>query len=488
MTSRGSTPTRKLLPQPVSNALPPPPLTPSGNVSRGETGQEKFALSPPVLLYLDCTLRRDQLVPHIPISWVSHFNEWAHGTTFALCYLAIAPLQKLFDWGGEQMAMYLGKDLGDLVVVTLNNAVEATLAIILLFRCEDVSSILRGGTTTEWLDTTCLNFCNPRSLVSVVLLHLLLIPGVAFFTGGARIWEQQLHPHRSQLNHTLLTVGVLALTIPAAFFAATDTNNNNGSENATAITDKVSDDFLRISRGFAVLLLVIYVGSRFYLHGPPGANNALTPRPHIPEEVLRREQELEKAEPEVNPWACLILLAITVALMGVTAVFLVDSIESVRRQVDIEEEWFGIILLPIVSFSADGTVAVTFFIRQSLKAFFNDTPQRPESLAQARAIDMSIQFLLFWMPFVTLLGWWANKPMTMLFDLFEVTLLVGACFLVNYATADAKTNWAEGSILIAFYAMIGLSAWYYLGQNEVRIMDACTSVALALVEGVDDSH
>ena len=39
-------------------------------------------------------------------------------------------------------------------------------------------------------------------------------------------------------------------------------------------------------------------------------------------------------------------------------------------------------------------------------------------------------------------------------DLFEVTLLVGACFLVNYVTADGKTNWAEGSILIAFYAMI----------------------------------
>ena len=77
--------------------------------------------------------------------------------------------------------------------------------------------------------------------------------------------------------------------------------------------------------------------------------------------------------------------------------------------------WFGIILLPIVSFSADATIAITFFVRQSLKAFFRSTPQPPESLAQARAIDMSIQFLLFWMPFVTLLGWWTNKPMSLLF-------------------------------------------------------------------------
>ncbi len=68
-----------------------------------------------------------------------------------------------------------------------------------------------------------------------------------------------------------------------------------------------------------------YVASRFYLHGPPGANNASTPNPYIPPEVLRREQELEEAEPEMNPWACLILLAVTVALMGVIAEFVRQS-------------------------------------------------------------------------------------------------------------------------------------------------------------------
>jgi Ca2+:H+ antiporter len=135
---------------------------------------------------------------------------------------------------------------------------------------------------------------------------------------------------------------VLALTIPAAFFAAIDSANNNGSQGATGPSDTLRDDFLRISRGFAVILLVMcapplfffyqrsdpsrpgadsYVGSRFYLHDPPGANNAFSPHPDVPLEVLRREQELKEAKPEVNPWACLILLVVTVALMAVTAVF-----------------------------------------------------------------------------------------------------------------------------------------------------------------------
>jgi Ca2+:H+ antiporter len=359
--------------------------------------------------------------------------------------------------------MYCGEDLGDLIVVTLNNTVEATLAIILLFRCE-----------LKLLQST---------ITGVVLLHLLLIPGTAFFTGGARILEQQLHPQRSQLNHTLLTVGVLALTIPVAFFAAINGSGNDGAEGVQGPSDTLRADFLGMSRGFAVILLFIYIGSRFYLHDPPGKNNAFSPRPDIPPELLRREKELEEAEPDVNPWACVILLIVCVALVGVTAEFLVESIEYVRERGNIEEEWFGIILLPIVSFSADGAIAIVYFLRSFLRRFIT-APQPPDLLAETRAIDLSIQFLLFWMPLVTLLGWWLNKPMSMLFDLFEVVLLVGACFLVNYVTADAKTNWAEGFVLLSFYIMIGISAWYYPGQNESRVMNACEGIVEAIANGV----
>jgi hypothetical protein len=69
-----------------------------------------------------------------------------------------------------------------------------------------------------------------------------------------------------------------------------------------------------------------------------------------------------------------------------------------------------------VSFSANGAIAIVFFLRSLLRRFFTVTvPQPPDLLAEARAIDLSIQFLLFWMPLVTLLGWWLNKPMSMLF-------------------------------------------------------------------------
>jgi Ca2+:H+ antiporter len=58
------------------------------------------------------------------------------GIFVSVCFLSIIPLEKLFDWCGEQMSLFLGLSLGDLLTITLNNAVEATLAIILLAKCE----------------------------------------------------------------------------------------------------------------------------------------------------------------------------------------------------------------------------------------------------------------------------------------------------------------------------------------------------------------
>jgi len=57
---------------------------------------------------------------------------------------------------------------------------------------------------------------------------------------------------------------VLALTVPAAFFAAIDNQSSNGAEAATnGPSDSLRRDFLRMSRGFAVILLAMCALSTF---------------------------------------------------------------------------------------------------------------------------------------------------------------------------------------------------------------------------------
>jgi hypothetical protein len=79
-----------------------------------------------------------------------------------------------------------------------------------------------------------------------------------------------------------------------------------------------------------------------------------------------------------------------------------------------------------MSFSADGALAIMVFFRKSGPA--------PNSFAQGRAIDMSIQFLLFWTPLVTLLGWWLDKPMSLLFGKYCLTFVLSFFFFSRRET------------------------------------------------------
>ncbi len=139
-----------------------------------------------------------------------------------------------------------------------------------------------------------------------------------------------------------------------------------------------------------------------------------------------------------------------------------------------------------------------FFFHYLLRHYLG-RPSPPSTVAKARAIDLSIQFILFWMPFIVLLAWWTNKPLSLLFDIFEVALTIAACFVVNYVTADSKTNWAEGISMVSFYAMIvrrralpepclmkwqACVSWFYTGQISVRKMLNCPgTVAEAIAAG-----
>lgn len=118
----------------------------------------------------------------------------------------------------------------------------------------------------------------------------------------------------------------------------------------------------------------------------------------------------------MNQWTCLLFFAITIPLLAVTAEWLVDSLERVRETSGIKEEWFGLILLPIVSFSGEASVTLLYYGK---KLLFMD-PAPPNELANGRTIDLSIQFTMFWMPLLVLIAWWTNKPLFLLFGGFRI--------------------------------------------------------------------
>jgi len=89
--------------------------------------------------------RRAQCFGHLHSSCLGiplpRMDTWAHLCTYVMtlcrpslrsqnllpvCFLAIISLERMFDWGGEQLAMYCGPDLGELIIITLNKYVRLT--------------------------------------------------------------------------------------------------------------------------------------------------------------------------------------------------------------------------------------------------------------------------------------------------------------------------------------------------------------------------
>ncbi|KAG9090491.1 hypothetical protein FRC06_001033 [Ceratobasidium sp. 370] len=490
------------------------------------------------------------LLVNVPLSWTAALMKLNPLLVFGLSFLAIVPLEKMSEFAGNQFALYCGETLGDFVKITLANVVEVNLAIFLLFECE-----LRLVQST---------------VIGVILLHALLVPGVAFLSGGARVLEQKLKPVHTQLNASLLFLGVVTLLVPVAFFSAYPNPNELAVANATrtetpnvltsghasrailpvppalnyiptpvapvhkrvtvhadgrrgaasavdlgmtlesndgtrernpekadeeyllesartvAVSDKTRQAVETFSHGYAVMLMVIYILSRVYLHRHP-LNDDLridSPRDLESSELVEKvvTSDIRKRKPRVvGPGPVIVLLIVVVGLIAVTAEFLVESIEHVQQVNRLSSEWFGLILLPLLSYSADGLVTVVYCCRKAWRRRSSpsgqaDDLEEPDELAQGRSIDLSIQFLLFWLPLLVIIAWITKRPLTLLFDVFEVASAIGACLLINYATQDGKTNWVEGIILIVFYIMIALAAWFYNGQLSVFELLQCQSV------------
>ena len=76
-------------------------------------------------------------------------------------------------------------------------------------KCVFSLRLLQATIVGEYMPVVCAVslFLNAYSLLGVVILHLLLIPGTAFLVGGSQIRHQALHPHHTDLNHSLLMIG-----------------------------------------------------------------------------------------------------------------------------------------------------------------------------------------------------------------------------------------------------------------------------------------
>lgn len=147
-------------------------------------------------------------------------------------------------------------------------------------------------------------------------------------------------------------------------------------------------------------------------------------------------------DPEMSRVAAVILLLASTGLVAICAEFLVDAIPAMTEKSAVSQAFIGLIILPIVGNAAEHATAVTVAAKNKM------------DLAIGVALGSSIQISLFITPLVVIIGWAMNREMSLYFTLFETVSLFVTAFVVNFLVLDGRSNYLEGTLLMAAYVII----------------------------------
>ncbi|KIY01095.1 uncharacterized protein Z520_02647 [Fonsecaea multimorphosa CBS 102226] len=380
--------------------------------------------------------------------YYAHVNPVA---VFVINFIAIIPLAAMLSYATEEIALRTGEVLGGLLNASFGNAVELIVSIIAL--AKDQVLIVQ------------------TSLIGSMLSNLLLVMGMCFFFGGVNRMEQAFNITVAQTASSLLFLAVSSLIIPTAFEQWARTGNNT-SNTETATTENAKPGVAQLSRGTAILLLIVYACYLFFqlkshaaIYNAPSAKNETRDvgtkfkDAVIPDKLRSKKgagtetpepEDDEPEQPQLSIWVAMLTLAISTVLVALNAEYLVDSINSITCGGGISKNFVGLILLPIVGNAAEHATAVTVAVKDKM------------DLAIGVAVGSSMQIALLVLPFVVVLGWIMGKDdMTLFFDGFQIAVLFVAVLLVNYLISDGKSHYLEGILLMTLYIIIAVAAWFY---------------------------
>ncbi len=245
------------------------------------------------------------------------------------------------------------------------------------------------------------------SMLGSILSNILLVLGCCFLAGGTRYHEQTFNKTVASTMSSLMAISSASLIIPATLYAAM---------RGSAASDEKEDNVLILSRGTAIILLIIYI---LYLRFQLQTHADLFDEEQ--DGNLGENGDQKQQEPEIlSPVAAGIALVAVTICVAVCAEYLVDSIDSIVATAHISRTFVGLILLPIVGNAAEHVTAVVVALKDKM------------DLAIGVAIGSSMQIALLVTPFLVILGWIIGQPMTLRFETFETVVFFLSVLITNY--------------------------------------------------------
>jgi Ca2+:H+ antiporter len=345
------------------------------------------------------------LLVFVPISIAL---EIAHATPTAIFITSAIAIIPLAGWMGratEHLAERFGEGIGGLLNATFGNAAELIIALMALQK--------------GYLDVV------KASITGSIIGNVLLVLGASALAGGLKYKKQVFNATAGSMGSTLLALSGVALVMPAMFHWLA------GTHGAAHEND--------LSLEIAIVLFVVYVLSLFF--------------------SLHTHSHLYVGEPDdsgdeaagTRGWSrgkSLLVLLVSTALVALMSEFLVGAVEAASQALGLTQVFVGVIFVAIIGNAAEHSSAVLVAMKNKM------------NLALNIAIGSSLQVALFVAPILVFAGYFFGQPMNFVFTPMEVIAVVVSVALTTLIAQDGETNWMEGVLLVAVYAILGLTFYW----------------------------
>ena len=365
------------------------------------------------------------LLIFVPISIAAEYLGWGELIVFITAGLAIIPLAGWMGQATEEIAVVLGPSWGGLLNATFGNATELIIALIALN--EGLVNVVKS------------------SIVGSIISNLLLVLGFSMLLGGIKYKEQSFQPVMARVNASAMNLAVVAILLPTAVGFAPDTRVAEGT------LQHLSDAVAIVLIGVYGLTLLFSMKTHTYLYDVGTADfvdsdEAIAIAP-LPDDSPPVDEETEVAHlPNLKLWVAVLVGA--TLIVAAESELLVNALEPATEQLGLSPLFTGVILLPIIGNAAEHATAVTVAMKNKME------------LSVSVAVGSSLQIALFVAPVLVLAGWLLDKPMDLNFDELELVAVAVAVLITNSISSDGRSNWLEGTLLLATYAILGLAFYF----------------------------
>lgn len=296
------------------------------------------------------------------------------------------------------LSSFVGDKLGGFISSTSGNLPELFISIFALKR--NLIDLVKSG------------------LLGSIIGNMLLVLGLSILFGGIKYNEQKFNKIIARTNFSLLFLALSSLIIASTISFQGKLNTQKS---------------YIFSFYIAIILLLIYLLGLIF---------SLVTHKNL---FLVQFEENNNGN-NINK-TNFIFIVILIIITYTLSEHLVNLINTAIINFKIPEKIIGIIIMPLIGNVAEYITA----IYASLKDKIN--------LSIEISIGSSMQLLLFTLPTIIIIAYLLGLPLTLVYNFYELIILIISIGLAFFVFQDGKSYWLEGAILLASYLIILIGYW-----------------------------